>query len=297
MASSLVRPFLGSTPALTAADLAATTLAAEVANVLQIDPHLRAGPTADNVHEARVAVRRLRGHLRTFADLFDAAWAAGLSERARWLGHGLSAARDADVLLAGVAARAARLPHVTPERVAEALQPLRAERAAAYGRLAELVAEPRYAALLEELAAAAREPHLSPAADMPAATIVGILMQPVWRRLAKAVRRAGRAPDDAALHRIRIRAKYLRYAAEAMVPVAGRRAGRFARRVETLQTQLGKQHDAVNAAAVLSEHQRGPHPSSLDAELAVQEIAAAAQYRQRWRAHWKRIEDKGARFW
>jgi CHAD domain-containing protein len=281
----------------TAADLVRSAFEADVTALQDVDPQLRGVPSSADVHAARVSLRRLRGHLRTFAPLLDSDWAAALNERLRWLGDGLSAARDADVLLEGVNDTAAALSGVAPEWVTEALEPIRARRHAAYERLAEALHDPRYAALHEALSAAAREPPLTPAAQAPAAALVGILMKPAWRRVRRAVRRAGRTPTDGDLHRIRIKAKYLRYAAEAMVPVAGRRAKRFARRVETLQAQLGKQHDAVCAAAVLRELQGAPNAAVLDAELAARETATARKLRRRWRTCWARIDDAEARFW
>jgi CHAD domain-containing protein len=281
----------------TAADLLRAALAADAAALLRVNAQLRDAPSAADVHAARVSVRRLRGHLRTFAPLLDDAWADDLAERLRWLGNGLSAARDADVLLARVGAAADGIASIDPQELAQALEPFRARQSAAYARLAELIHDPRCPALLAALADAAREPQLTAAAAAPAESMVGILMKPVWRRLRKAVRRAGRVPADADLHRIRIKAKVLRYAAEALEPVAGRRAKRFARRVEALQAQLGKQHDAVNAAGILREHLSGPHAAAVNAELVARESAVATELRRRWRPRWKRIDDADARFW
>jgi CHAD domain-containing protein len=281
----------------TAAELVRAAFAADIAHLHEVDARLRAGPAAQDVHAARVSVRRLRAHLRTFAPLFDEAWAAELGAQLRWLGDGLSAARDADVVLSDVVALAAGLTGAAPERVAAALEPIRARQIAAYERLAELVHDPRYTALLGALAGAVREPRLTPAAQAPAEAMIAILMKPVWRRVRNAVRRAGRTPADADLHRIRIKAKYLRYAAEAMEPVAGRRAKRFAGRVERLQARLGKQHDAVNAAGILRECQAGSGAAALEAELAARETAVALKLRRRWRACWERIADEDARFW
>lgn len=282
---------------MTAADVLRAALAGDVENLQALDARLRAEPSEADVHAARVSTRRLRCHLRTFAPLCDEAWSADLSAELRWLCDGLSSVRDADVLLAGLEALTAGLPDAVPERVAEALRPIRARRDAAHERLGRLIREPRYDALLAALTAAVREPRVTAAASAPAETMVGILMKPVWRSVRKAVRQAGRRPGDADLHRIRIKAKYLRYAAEAMAPVAGRRAKRFARRVEALQTRLGKQHDAVNAAAVLREHLAGPNAAFLDAELVERETAVAAKLRRRWRACWERVDDADARFW
>lgn len=282
---------------MTAGDLVSAALEREVAALARIDAALRAAPTPGVVHEARVIVRRMRSHLRTFAPILDGAWARAMGERVRWLSDGLAAARDADVLLAGLAARAAALPDIDPAHLARTLAPLRERHAAAYRRLDDLVSEPRYAELLSSLPTLAREPAFSGLANVPAPRAVALLIRPAWKRLAKAIRAAGRKPADAQLHRIRIRAKYVRYAAEALVPVAGRPAKRFARRVEALQTHLGRVHDAVNAATALHAQLDDPERAFLAGELAALELADAARRRRDWRRCWKRVAEKDVRFW
>jgi CHAD domain-containing protein len=282
---------------MTAADLVMAALTREVAALTQLDPALRAGPAPAVVHEARVIVRRVRSHLRTFAPVLDESWADAMNARVRWLGDVLAAARDADVLLAGLAARAATIADVDPERLALALAPLRERHAAAYRRLDDLVGDVRYGELLATLAAVAHEPAFNERAHVPARRALALLMRPAWQRMLKAVRRAGAKPSDAQLHRVRIRAKYLRYAAEALIPVAGRRAKRFARRVETLQTRLGRMHDAVNAAAVLELQRDDPQRAFLASELAALERAEAARLRGGWRHRWRRVAEKDVRFW
>jgi CHAD domain-containing protein len=111
------------------------------------------------------------------------------------------------------------------------------------------------------------------------------------------VRRAGASPHDRDLHHIRIKAKYVRYAAEAVAPVIPR-AQRLANRAEALQELLGEQHDAMVACGALREH-RGETPESafLAGEVAAGEQAAAARGRRRWRACWDSVRAKKLRFW
>ena len=262
----VVIPALGE--GVSAGGLATAALAADVDRLVRIDPRLRLQPDADAVHDARVIVRRLRCNLRTFAPVLDAPWADDLRERLRWLGDGLSGARDADVLIESITGQAGVLPAADRARLEEALRPLHARRTAAYERLGTVLRDRRYVSLIEAVVVAARHPHLGSAAHRPASELLGVMMAPVWRRLCKAVRQAGRAPTDAGLHRVRIKAKHVRYAAEALAPVAGRRARRFARRMETLQTHLGKQHDAVVAVQALREHADHPRLAFLAGELA-----------------------------
>jgi CHAD domain-containing protein len=233
-----------------AADVIRAALARTVDQLVRTGSRLRAAPHAGDVHDARVCVRQLRSYLKTFVPVLDAAWANDLRGKLEWLSDILSQARDADVLLEDLAKCAAMLPPSDQQYVDDALAPIRARRSQAYNAIARALRRKQYQRLMDALVDAANAPQVNELAGRRARTLLATLMRPVWRRLRKDVRRAGDAPSDGDLHRIRIKTKHLRYAAEALAPVAGRGAKRMARRAEALQTQLGKQHDAVNAARV-----------------------------------------------
>lgn len=120
-----------------------------------------------------------------------------------------------------------------------------------------------------------------------------------WRALRKRVRSAGRHPTDRQLHRIRIGAKQLRYAAEAAVPVVGKPARRLAAAAEDLQTVLGEQHDAVTAEAWFRERAlEGPAAATLAAgRLTVVQQRRQLEYRGEWRTEWGRLDRKRVRGW
>jgi CHAD domain-containing protein len=113
------------------------------------------------------------------------------------------------------------------------------------------------------------------------------------------VRKAGRHPSDAELHRIRIGAKQLRYAAESAAPVIGRAAARTASRAERLQTVLGEHHDAVVAEAWLREQaSHSTRAASFAAGmLAARQIRRQQKLRRRWRSSWQRLNQPKARAW
>jgi hypothetical protein len=77
------------------------------------------------------------------------------------------------------------------------------------------------------------------------------------------------------LHRIRIRAKRSRYAAEAFAPVAGRTARTFAERMKRLQDLLGEQHDAVVNEQRLCHHRQDIRLAFVAGELFALEGSAA----------------------
>jgi len=91
------------------------------------------------------------------------------------------------------------------------------------------------------------------------------------------------------LHAVRIAAKHLRYALEALEPIAGRWARKAARRVGKLQDVLGEEHDA--AIVVARMHDAESSGSAFAAgELAITEQRAVARARARWRKRFDAVE-------
>jgi len=238
----------------------------------------------ENVHQARVGLRRFRSTLHTFRGLFDPAWTDGLREAVRPLADQLGHARDADVLYARLSGH---------EVVASALA---ANRDRARADLAAALAAPGFAATVARLEAAAAEPKLAPAADDPAARCLMPYVAPVWHRLQHKARSLDEdsAPDE--LHRVRILTKHARYAAETLTPVVGE-AERFAERAAGVQEVLGEVQDASFARAWLEETARSSGDAFECGTLAGLELAAAARETSRWTEVWERLDRKKVTRW
>jgi CHAD domain-containing protein len=258
-------------------DLFKTTFGTHVVDLIRLDAKVREGNDPEALHDARVALRRLRSYLRTFLPILDPVWAEALRERLGWLNERFAEARDLDVLVETLEQRAN-----APSSEGVALPPgllerLRAERDERHSLVQAALRDPRYLALLEEIVAAARQPQLNQHAHEPAFKGMRKLLAAVWKRARKPVREYGRSPDDAQLHEIRIKTKHVRYAAECFEPLAGKRAKVLARHAERLQTVLGDQHDAVMAAARLRERPE------------VQPEVFPAPGQPRWRPIWRKL--------
>ena len=283
-------------PLATAGQLVRHAIAASADRYLRQEPGVRLGEDPEAVHQTRVATRRLRSDLRTFAPLLEDAWAGELVEKLRWLGGLLGGARDADVLHARLRKRAESLPEDDRPAGAKLAEELTADQHQARIQLLAGLGEDRYLTVVQALVDAARSPRLLPESHQPADSVVPRLLGRPWRRLRKQVRALEDPPADEALHEVRIGAKRVRYAAEAVAPVLGRKASRFARAAADLQEVLGEHHDAVVTGRLLRERSSGA-PSELAfaaGELAGLERAAADRARAEWRATWKRLR-KAAR--
>jgi CHAD domain-containing protein len=284
----------------TAADVVRRAISASVTRLIEHDPVMRLDADPEGVHQARVATRRIRSDLRTFRSLLDPAWATALRDELGWLAGILGAVRDGDVMLERTRERAAQLPETSSRGVARVLARLEDDRGSAYVELLATLRGKRYLALLDRLVVAANAPALLLEADLPAATVLPGLLQGPWRSLSKRAKALGDAPSDDELHALRIRTKRVRYAAEAMAPLVGRRARTFAAAAAALQDVLGTLNDAVVAERWLCEwahRSRSVHGIFAAGELAGLERASAQRDRRRWKKAWKKLASPKIRSW
>jgi CHAD domain-containing protein len=293
------------TPGSPAGDVVLAYLNAQAQALKAADPGIRRNEP-DSVHQMRLASRRLRSTLQTFRPVLDASATAHLRDELQWLGHVLGEARDGEVLTEHVQAVVDQLPAelVLGPVQASITEHLAPRTAAACRAALRALDSRRYLALLDELDELLAEPPLTATAARPATA----LRDPVARaygRLRKRVRRAGGLPPgqvrEAAVHDARKAAKRARYAADVMVPVAGKPARRFAKRMKKIQTLLGDNQDTVLARAALRDlgiraHLAGDNAFTFGL-LYERDASAALEFqRQAWRA-WDRASRPRYRRW
>jgi CHAD domain-containing protein len=280
-----------------ARDVIRNVLADCVAALLRHDPLVRTSDDPEAVHQARVATRKLRSHLRTFGPLLDAEWTDTLRIELGWLAMSLGSVRDREVLLERLRDRAKSLPASDTRSAASLLHVLEVEIEALRKKLHADMSSMRYVDLLERLVAGALAPATLPDADQIAAVGLPALATNPWRRLRSAVRQLPESPTDPEFHRIRILAKRARYAAEAVAPVVGPAAESFARAAAKLQTVLGEHQDSVTAQAWLRGARVSGRRAFVAGELIALEHMAADAARAAWPQAWQSLERKRLREW
>ena len=295
----LVPPALG--PDATAGEVVRRALTTSVIRLLRHDPGVRLGVDIEDVHQARVATRRLRSDLRTFRPLLDRAWTDELRDELRWLGTELGSVRDAEVQRDRLRAAANMLPKPDRRSAAAVVAPLVAQVRSARRHLLTAIDTDHYLEVIDHLVAAARTPALLDGARAPAGEVLPGLVRRPWKSLRSgAIACMDGAPDEQ-LHDLRIRAKRCRYAAEAAAAAGGKKVARFAREVAALQEILGELHDAVVAEAWLRERSQAPriHETALFAtgELVALQRDAAERARAGWPAVWRRVQSGWADAW
>lgn len=200
------------------------------------------------VHQARVALRRLRSALAVCQPMLDDR-AVALNEALRWLADQLSVPRDLDVLIARLGTQD------VPEQ-------LRAARALAYDRAVEALESPRARLLMFDVVEWLHRGAWSADPERAAlrAMVVERFAADVLDRFRRRVRRQGRhldELDDPGRHRVRKSAKKLRYAVNFFAsvftgPGVRRRRRRFEAALETLQDSLGTLNDIATAPMLLA---------------------------------------------
>jgi CHAD domain-containing protein len=281
-------------------DVARACIADGLNRLLDHDYRLRLHlqhPPAHDVHQARVATRRLRSDLKTFRSLLVPDWVGYVRDELRWVGNALGAVRDTDVLISTLTKDGIARPP-GPRSLRRRLVD---QRRRASKDLAEVLESSRYLDLLDTLRAAADVPpfHGDSSPLRLAAGALPALIEPQWRSLRRRVHKAGDHPSDSELHRIRIAAKQLRYAAEAATPVVGKPAKKTAKAARRLQTVLGDHHDAVAAGQWLDRD--APGRSAAEAaqhrDLVAQQHQRQSDLRQKWPSAWAKLAHKKTRQW
>jgi CHAD domain-containing protein len=119
------------------------------------------------------------------------------------------------------------------------------------------------------------------------------------KRVLRLGRKVGAKALDKDLHRLRIRAKRLRYELE-FFAAAYKSLGRAADEAKALQDLLGAHQDACTAAGRLADYARslrkhGGEPPPALARLAESERQRAREVRESFPAEWRRFERSVAR--
>lgn len=252
------------------------------------------------VHRARVASRRLRSHLRTYRSLLPREAIPGIREALAATAAALGPVRDRDVLAGRLRERAQELPDAEDRALAERLlDRLATERAAHLDEARRIVDLPELVARRGDLA-----PLLAHVEALPATASAQGVLRPLarkrWSRLRRAVGSLDEKPSDAALHRVRLRAKHARYAAESLRALDPSASDEFVAALTAVQEALGQNQDAAVARAWLlaaAQECGAAQVAFVAGELAALEAGAADGHRADWHDAWRAASRRRLRRW
>jgi CHAD domain-containing protein len=253
-------------------------------------PAVRDG-AEEGIHQARIAVRRLRSAFRLFRPVLHEDRVGMLDAELQRFGRVLGQARDWDVLIGHA------LPRISAEGDAPWVPPLQSaaamEQAAAHAALTQALHSVSFTRLVLALEVWAGEALARPADDM--AKPIGDVAPMLLERLAKTVRKRGRRLDRATpdqRHALRKSLKKLRYGVSFMQDVVDHdHARRVLKRAKAVLDVLGAMNDATVAVEVTKPFRLQPA-----LEAAVDSLAAKSRH---WEAEgtsrlpelWKRFSD------
>jgi CHAD domain-containing protein len=257
-------------------------------------------PSAEDIHQLRVAARRLRVALRLFRQLLPSRPVAELRAELKWFAGALGDVRDLDVYADNFHDYAVQVPAAQREALDAYEVHLRRARAEARGRLAAHFADPRsgrlFAAAATFLAEGPSAGALRRWRSLSTRDGIRASLRKSLKRLRKRAAALTARSSAADFHEVRIRAKRLRYELEFFAEVYPALTA-YAKATKALQEILGEHQDAATASARLRSYgqllrrQAGTAtrlPPALDA-LRRAQLAHARGIRQSFPADWQRF--------
>ena len=279
----------------TMGDLAFAVLRRQLAVVRAKEPGTRLGEDPEELHDMRVATRRLRAALSLFDGVLPVR-AQVFREELGWLGRLLGAVRDLDVQLQGLAGLSSAVDAPDGhDPMVELSALLEREREAARGDMLNGLDSVRWERLAKGLTAMAQQgpARRSLATRVPAEIGLPELVFRRHHKVRKAATRARQTGIVTDFHALRIRCKRLRYALEFSSEVYGGKTSRFVRELTVLQDELGEMQDAEVASLQLADLATG------DAHLPAATIfvmgGVAEQHRRQVKRFLKRLPDEFSR--
>jgi CHAD domain-containing protein len=278
-------------------DVVLAAAATSVHRYIEHEPFVRLGEV-EALHRARVSIRRLHVYLRLFGSVIDRSWRDELGPELRWLIDILGATRDLDVILERVR-DGAPVVASTHTRAADAVVVAVGEaRDRSIAEMRDALRSDRYLALVDRLITSLGSPTWLDEAGATGKKRLAPFVREPWSSLRSAERSIGLHPSDRKLHRLRIKAKRVRYASEAVAPVFGPPASAFADAAAELQDALG---DAQDAVIVVTWIQRWAAIGGSSRTAAAEDLAAAVERlgkrEEHWRAAWTALSAKRLRRW
>ena len=270
-------------------------LGRQLNTLLSRDPGVRLGGDSEDLHQMRVATRRMRSILRVARPLLKPGWEEGLRDKLGWLGRQLGEARDLDVQIAyfkGQSDTVKPRERAALERFIEFLQN---QRSKVQEQLISHLRRRRYVKLINQLIPAVREPAMVSNVDIT----LPDLARKAFRKVRKAVKELGDSASNAKWHCVRIRTKRARYAAELSESCSGRAATRFIEKIKLIQDQLGDIQDAVIAEDHLRRFtsQTSRHSALLAGQMLERQRQRRRQAKQAFYSTWKQVKKCGKEAW
>jgi inorganic triphosphatase YgiF len=249
------------------------------------EPLLIARRSAEPLHQARVAIRRLRSALSLFEPVVTDRKYKRLKRRLRDVSHQFGEARNLDVYIAHTTVPDVDKGGQLPPFALKPVRRAKAERERAYERVINTLQSKRFRQFMQDLVAwiqagpwrTSDEPESQTARDQNIEDFAACVLKRRRRKLKQHGRHLERlSPEER--HRTRIEAKKLRYACEFFSelfagPQHRKRYEAFIAALGDLQARLGDLNDIQNEQEIAAE--LASHKATLTSRSRVGHAAAA----------------------
>lgn len=226
---------------MSAGEVAFAILRRHFATILAHEPGVRLGEDPEDLHDMRVATRRLRAALKLYKEVLPRR-AERYERDLRFFAGALGEVRDLDVHLE-------RLAGKVPEEVVAALEERRLE---ARRRMLEALDSNRYEGFVASFSGTLRRGR-SPAPTGPILEVAPDLVRRRYKKVRKDVEAlTGDSPPED-FHDLRKKGKRLRYALEPLQGIYGKPAEKMVDLLKDVQDDLGDNQDLVVAAESMEE--------------------------------------------
>lgn len=233
-------------------------LLAEFIKVLQHETGSRTGENIEDVHDMRVAIRRIRSAFRLLRPYFKRSALRRYNTELRQLAWSLGEVRDLDVLIEDMRVYQRKLKAVQQAALQEAIDELDREREVARVALIKALDSRAYHRFVKDFSkfvvTSGEGAKALTADEVLPSQVRHILPAIIYSRMAavRAYETVVDAADAPIFHALRIELKRLRYTVSLFREVLGPQIDEFIEEIKTLQDCLGHMNDAATARARLS---------------------------------------------
>jgi triphosphatase len=229
-------------------EVAFAILRRHFAAMMAHEPGVRLGEDPEELHDMRVATRRLRAALKLYSDALPKR-----SERyerdLRWVGGALGEVRDLDVHLQRLSEEAASR---NGEVLEEVVSLLRERRVEARRGMLEALDSNRYERLIANFAATLRRGR-SPSPTAPILEAAPNLVRDRYKKVRKSANTLSEDSPPEHFHELRKKGKRLRYALEPLQEIYGKPAQKMVKLLKKTQDDLGDHQDLIVASGLMEE--------------------------------------------
>lgn len=222
----------------------------------------RSGEDIEDVHDMRVATRRIRSTLRLLEDYYKPKTMRAYRRQLRRVAKALGNVRDLDVLMEDLHSFQETLDERHQQDLQAVLDRLEAERTAQRHELIRALDKGDYRRFITDFAAfttsevAGAKTTSSDAVngDVHPTQVRHVLPTLLYSHLGavRAYNDVLPGADDTTLHALRIELKRLRYSVALFSDVLGASGKDFVKAIKTLQDHLGRMQDIVTAQGILN---------------------------------------------